>query len=419
MKKRTQLVLRSLALLFSWLVMPTLWSQSVQDIVWHGTVVARNGGIFLAYDSLGGQIKWRVSGTTEYESLDEKALFLAKGNKIPVFVAPYNPLRISCSKVTNTISDKQNSEAEKALAKILGVIKEKWEPVSSMVAYSDTNTNYNSLVEAKIESLKSNIEKMKKLDYKEQAPTRSAIIDVRKELDSVQAICAEIIRKGRPITSKIVTLQSSLIQAEVAYNRVSALMEASLPSEWKNCWCLQLADIAVGSDSNTQCKVTYRDAVTDTVIAERTMTIRAYQRFIPEVSGGIGWTDFEYVNYGVHKDSSGNNVVTGTKDRLRNFRLSVALNYLYYVDHSPVLPFLQLAGGVADNLSYSSLLLGAGLRFGVGKTVLLISGGVAAFVSRELNTMQIGDTVTGTDMLEKDLVYNLRIRPYCSIQYPF
>lgn len=158
-----------------------------------------------------------------------------------------------------------------------------------------------------------------------------------------------------------------------------------------------------------------------TAILTKTLRVRAFQRFVPEVSIGTVFTFFKYNTWGTTSDSTGQQYVAKhTENTIRNLNIAAMVNFNYYIPQSPVHPFYQLGAGI--NAGIPTLLTGFGVRSNInGLKRVAIAGGVAMTWLRTLDKLQEGSKISGTDDIEKDLKYEFSWppKPYISIQYNF
>ena len=153
----------------------------------------------------------------------------------------------------------------------------------------------------------------------------------------------------------------------------------------------------------------------------KTLRVRAFQRFVPNVSVGFVYTFFKYNTWGTVTDSLGQQFVAKpTENTVRNFNITGMINFNYYIPKSSIHPFYQLGAGI--NSGMPILLTGLGIRTNInGIKRLAIAGGIAMTWIRTLTELQEGSKVSGTDDIQKDLKYEFSWppKPYISIQYNF
>lgn len=156
-------------------------------------------------------------------------------------------------------------------------------------------------------------------------------------------------------------------------------------------------------------------------VLKRTIRIRKFQRFVPEVSVGPVFTFFKYNSYGTTSDSTGQHFVAApTENSVRNLNISTIINFNYYIPNSPIHPLYQI--GVGVNTGIPTLLTGFGLRSNInGVRRLSVSGGIAMTWIKELDKLKVGDKITGTSDIDKDLKpqFSWPPKPYIGLQYNF
>jgi|LakMenE01Jun11ns_1017448.scaffolds.fasta_scaffold9936430_2 hypothetical protein len=160
-------------------------------------------------------------------------------------------------------------------------------------------------------------------------------------------------------------------------------------------------------------------------VSTRTIQFRKYQTFVPEISAGVAFTFFKYYTYGTSNDSAGFTtntvrVASPKEEVLKNINITAMINWNFFTPLSPIHPLIQLGAGV--NAELPTLFLGGGLRFSNNpKNRFRVTGGIACTWMKELNELEVGDVVSGTDDINKDLKYDPfpRLKPYLGFQYNF
>ena len=156
-------------------------------------------------------------------------------------------------------------------------------------------------------------------------------------------------------------------------------------------------------------------------ITGKTLRIRKFQRFIPEVSVGMIFTFYKYNTYGTTSDSTGQQYVAQpTVNKLENLNISAMINWNLFCQNSNIHPLIQT--GVGVNSGMPSFLVGAGLRFSNNSTNRMrITGGLAMTWIKELDKLKVGDKVLGTADIDNDLKYSIspKLSPYIGLQYNF
>ncbi|MES2478016.1 MAG: hypothetical protein V4561_02960 [Bacteroidota bacterium] len=156
-------------------------------------------------------------------------------------------------------------------------------------------------------------------------------------------------------------------------------------------------------------------------VLDRAVIVRKFQRFVPEVSVGTAFTFFKFNTYGTTSDSTGQQYVGSAQENtLRNLNIATMVNFNYYIPNSTIHPLFQLGLGV--NSEMPTLLAGFGIRSNInGIRRLAISGGIAMTWSKELDKLKVGDKISGTDDINKDLKpqFSWPPKPYIGLQYNF
>jgi len=199
----------------------------------------------------------------------------------------------------------------------------------------------------------------------------------------------------------------------------------------ENSWHIELPEVPIVKGEISYLKVELFNAgfnITDNNINQIDETLnksyivkfRKFQRYIPEVSSGIAYVNnLNFRKYGTtFNEATNQHIVTdaGTEN-IRRFNATTMLNfYNYRYGGENIYPFIQIGGGT--NLETPSLFLGGGLNiFGGNLNNLSISVGGVGLFRRELNNLKIGDVISGTADLEKDLSFQPKIRWYLSLQW--
>ena len=308
-----------------------------------------------------------------------------------------------------------------------------------------------------------NFERLKSLTFEDEALTKSEIAEINAAINSVQTSFKEMETEIEKITKKIEDLVCEPLVSEFVYkshakNLVKEIkqLKENETEKLKNLikaydvvkkhqleaskgggeeglrWLYPKDFIALSDDKISIYNLTMKKggyvlkdnqeiivgAFKDTL--KRTIRVRRFQKFIPEVSVGTAFTFFKYHTYGTVTDSTGQNFVGSPVEKeLRNLNITTMVNFNYYLQNSPIHPFYQLGFGVNEGIP--TLLTGVGFRsiFGINK--ISVSGGIAATWLEELNNLKVGDPVSGTAAIEEDLKYQFSWppKPYIGLQYNF
>lgn len=226
-----------------------------------------------------------------------------------------------------------------------------------------------------------------------------------------------------------------LSNLQAAYNLVKEMQEkASIGGGTDDLkWCIPLDEVASKEGKIAIYTITLKESgyklsdsqeivgIESNDLNKKSLRIRKFQRFVPEVSVGTAFTFLKYYSYGTTSDESGQQYVgTPTENTIKNLNITTMLNLNYYIPNSPIHPLYQLGLGI--NSEMPTILTGVGLRSNInGLKRLAISGGIAMTWIKELDKLKVGDKITGTDDIDKDFKFSSapKFAPYVSLQYNF
>lgn len=239
----------------------------------------------------------------------------------------------------------------------------------------------------------------------------------------------------KELTSKLDEQKKRLTNLNTAYKLVKDMQEKASTGggtdELK--WCIPLNEVASKEGKISIYTVTIKESgyklsdskeivsIESKELTKRSLRIRKFQRFVPEVSVGTAFTFLKYNSYGTTSDSTGQQYVgTPTENTIKNLNITTMLNFNYYIPNSPLHPLYQL--GVGINSGIPTILTGFGLRSNInGIKRFAIAGGIAMTWIKELDKLKVGDKITGTDDIDKDYKYSSapKFTPYVALQYNF
>ena len=101
------------------------------------------------------------------------------------------------------------------------------------------------------------------------------------------------------------------------------------------------------------------------------------------------------------------------------------VNFNYYMPNSPIHFLYQIGAGI--NSGIPTIITGFGIRSNInGIKRISISGGIALTWIKELDKLKVGDEVTGTSDIDKDLKFQFSWftkqytpKSYIGLQYNF
>jgi hypothetical protein len=156
-------------------------------------------------------------------------------------------------------------------------------------------------------------------------------------------------------------------------------------------------------------------------IFERTLCLTKFKRWVFEAASGVAYTFLSYPKFGTGTDAAGNTIVSDAgNDNFKRLNLTAMFNWNYYIPKSNVHPFFQI--GLGANADYPALLTGLGARLSSDTGGhFAISGGFASTWVKSLNKLKIGDKVSGSAELEKDITREFKwpMKAYIGFQYNF
>lgn len=456
------------------LLSSTAYSQTVNDVLEKGNYVKKASDIYFKLDSIfyiGVLNKKDAGKPIDYEFNADSVLFLTSDNNTDVFIQPLNPLNFTIGSISKLVPDaisKAESDALKTIGELLAdVNKNLFQDPLAGGAGNDPSSSIQQCmlkVENGLARENNNFKEMnkifnalKKLDFEQQIFTHNQFNEAVKnmgiinknlnDIDSmIQLIDADSKIFGQDSDSINIILQRYVYRNYVhsirdAYNirkrqftnleKAKDLVYDAINKADKYNWHFKLSPISVTKAENAVYTVAIDTNAwnmnDEGVLVQksggkkisRTIIIRKFQLLVPEVSVGTYYTFFKYKVYGTITDSTGQQFVAEpTFNTLKRFNASVMLNYNFYIPNTPIRPLLQFGGGIQSGIPV--LMAGGGLRIG-NSNAFSITGGVALTWIRELQTLKVGDRVSGTAELEKDLKYEFSfpLKGYVGIQYNF
>ncbi len=134
-----------------------------------------------------------------------------------------------------------------------------------------------------------------------------------------------------------------------------------------------------------------------------TFIVRKNSFFAAERAAAVIYNNLKYPQYGTASNVQGATVVQRTMDH-QPVNGALMLNLVMRLRGlSDVYPFLQL--GVSSAKDFPGVLAGLGLRFAAPFNFSISAGGMITRYKDLDDSLKVGDTVTGTDDINKHLVY--------------
>lgn len=151
-----------------------------------------------------------------------------------------------------------------------------------------------------------------------------------------------------------------------------------------------------------------------------TFSVRRYSALTPEVGVGAVFGTIKQPTYGTGTNSSGQTIVAKKSGNSLSVNPTILVNFVCRCGTGLLVPMLQI--GAATSKDLPAILLGGGFHlFGLGKGDVAVGGGLMLGWYKDLNKLQVGDVVTGTNDINNDLGYIGTPKPaaYAAIQYKF
>jgi len=464
--------MRQLLLFTCCLIAVLARAQTVSEVLQKGEQVEKDKKIFFQKD--GGTLIYDINNVgSNFSAYKDSTLFLIHKSGVNVLLPPLNPLRFSYDTATTVVPDPILADADKAFSSITSLLSKVAAAAPSDTVDTQCKCRTCDLTDIAIKvplimsmldtgDLKSRISnvftKLRDLDFVNQIPTEEAI---KSSKDSI----AEFSRRFDLIAAEIKVLETYIeklskceqndalvdnyvanqlyVQIQNTYSnkrkRLANLIKAfdavntmyiaaANPSPAGSSWYTKPVNIVLQDKSITYLAIIVNNSgmeLKDDEIVQtekkqyfkKVLRFRRFQRFVPEASAGVAYTDLSFPKYGTSNNGNGDLVVASAgEEKFKKLNLTAMINWNYYIENSDVNPFIQ--AGVGANADYPVLLLGIGFRLNSGLKRLAFSVGGASSWIKKLNKLKIGDKVSGTADIEKDYIYDFK-KPkiYFGIQY--
>lgn len=242
----------------------------------------------------------------------------------------------------------------------------------------------------------------------------------------------------RKLNNYFASAKNIMKQRESIVNRVGellALLESYLQTRVYTCRssCEYIKGGVVEFDDDEIIDVTvsitalsfdfdnYRQEPTKEVY-KAVLKVSNYASVIPEFALGVIYSEISFPKYGT-VTSGGNQVVASAGNDNLKLVPSAMLNLVLNQGYGPAYPMVQL--GVGSGKVYPTIMAGAGTRIFSYKNHNLrnvsLAAGLVWHWNQELTNLKIGDVVTGTADINKDLSYVMQSIPtfYIGVHFNF
>jgi hypothetical protein len=465
-----KLVLPSLLFL---VLQQTVIAQRVTEVLENGKVIPEDKYLFLSTD--GSKLSYDIRIKNEafhWNGIekDDKPIFLSKASTVSVLLLPVNPLNISYSSslffTTNTI----DSAAASAMQDVMKFFKTYIDPTALATPcdafqklVSLATTIQDKFKDDQKQKINEAFGKLKAMHFTSKQETVDEITTIKtgyidkitahyKDIDdSISKLdnlistyddhtqgCTEpyivkyIFSQIREGFNKVKDAQElRLTNLNKAFKLVTDAKDLAMHSRTGLEWVIDMPSITFQEGKISNYKVIINDAgyslVDNEIVAHKeeekvsiVLNVRKFQRFIPEVSAGVAYLNLSFPKYGTTTDASGKQIVSEAgEDNVRKINFTSMINWNYFANDTHINPFIQI--GIGANAGYPSFLSGVGLRFHGLPNVpaFAFSCGLASTWVQSLDKLKVGDVVTGTADLEKDLKYKFNWPPKVYVGFQF
>lgn len=277
----------------------------------------------------------------------------------------------------------------------------------------------------KFNSLKNNLNNLK--------VKKNTLENETKELDNISFECSkkysdylkDILQEYKnDITSRIKIINTSINQTDSLLNSFekfadklkkdngqvySSIKELNFEDEKINYTTITYYENTFQINKTGEIKIEEKE------IHKKTIVFRKYKLLSAQVMPGFLYSNLKFNSYTTTSDTLGNTIIAeGTPDILNKIKFSAMINFTFHFEGYDALPFLQL--GVGPSKETPALFTGGGINL---RNKLCISFGGAWPLLKQLNTLSIGDKVTGMKEIEDDLKFKFSTTPAFYIGFQF
>lgn len=450
------------------------FSQNAADVLENGIRVKDYHKIFLGLDPVKNIIKTDI-GIEPANPLTyrDSTLYLVSQVGVNVYMHPVNPLKGTHKATLIVIDDPVDDAAKKEIESILEFIdpfistkeaeQRKGKIIDSWEQYKSDLAQINPKVEPIANSLKNDYKKemgeaftmLSGLSFRNEQSTIDSLNIIDARIDTIRSHFERLEKTITDAKDTIKTLsaplnhiydivmrdlekiktgqEKHLNKLQQVYDLVKEYQKEASNGVDGVTWIVKLGEIPANRGKISEYTVRldkgiYRldgksneiKEVSSEELVSHVLRVRKFQRFVPEVVAGVAYTFITHPVYGTETDDQGQQYVAESgENELNNINFTAMVNFNYYCDNSPLHFFWQIGAGI--NKEIPSLLSGGGVRVNIGGARLALSGGLALTLVKQLDKLSIGDEISGTAELEKDLKYRAvwPPRPYAGIQIKF
>jgi hypothetical protein len=457
----------------------TASSQTAADVLEKGIRIREKEKLFFQLDQ--GILRYQaaisradLTAIPNFNPLKDSAIFLSPGTDNYLYALPVNPLNFSFTTESKEVTDPVNEATATAMSSIITSLGEMKAKLNEKAGFTEEACDRYKRIEANLKLINESLQHdqksliikafndLKLLTFEEEANTKTEIDKIEKninpiithfsDLDSLLKTTRNDIQDYQCDTPAYLFIKfiyntifkdlaatadeqkKRAANLGLAFNLVKkAQAEASIGGGLGLRWCIKLPYASfkdgkeliytittnkTGYALNAENEIVPMDS---NALVKRIFIIRRYRPFVPEVSVGTAYTFFTYPTYGTSTDSEGKQYIASpTENPVSNLNISTMVNFNLYIPNSNLHPLYQLGLGLHSGAPV--LLTGIGLRSNIdGMKRFAISTGFAMTWIKDLDKLKVGDQITGTSDIDKDLKYQFSWppKPYVGIQYGF
>lgn len=219
------------------------------------------------------------------------------------------------------------------------------------------------------------------------------------------------------LKEKLEKAKNEIEEAKVKYAKVKSIFETTKATNEE----LIISDLKISREKSFYevdilVKKIYFDfeKLTMSVKDEKlyTLIVRKFHRFIPSVSTGAIYSSLLFKTFGTDKNALGETIVSESVEELDPLNFGTYLN-LNIQNRSEITPLIQF--GVSTTKNKPALMLGLGATY---RDISLSVGGLWTWTPK-LNTLSVGQIVSGTTQIDDDIKYSFRDKPFLYLGVSF
>lgn len=380
--------------------------QTAAEVLESGVPVERGHRLFLKYDISDKILKVdaaKKDQDADFTALEDSLTFLVRKNAVNIYLKPLNPLNYSYNTETKIIIDPINEAATRAFGAIIEVLntptfhgdadKNADEKCGFKTIKNDIEKIQKSLSLSKKEKILEVFESLKKMSFVDEKSTIDALNvekenireinqhfeDVQKEINKVSDLVEKYsCDNPEPFTTKYIfnailkdlslrkdEQKKRLSNLQTAYKLVKDMQEKATAGGGSEQlrWCIPLNEVPSKEGKISIYNITIKESgyklsdnkeivsIETKEVTKKSVRIRKFQRFIPEVSVGTAFTFLKYYSYGTTSDETGQQYVgIPTENTIKNLNITTMINFNYFIPNSPIHPLYQLGVGINSEM---------------------------------------------------------------------